>query len=294
MNYILHVAVIISIYSILAVSLNLLVGYGGLLSLAHAAFFGIGAYAVGVTTTALGWPFWEGALLGLILAFLCSFGVALPSLRIRGDYFVIATFAFQVLIYSLFKNWVEVTRGPMGLPRIAHPELFGWLIDSRGEFLLLTLSSAILCFWLCWKVGESPFGRVLRAIREDELLVASYGKSIIHFKTAIFALTSVLAAFAGVIYAGYITFIDPLSFTIHESIFILSIVIIGGAGSLWGTILATLLLIIIPEALRFIGLPTAVAGNFRQIIYGIILIAFVMFRPQGFLGEFSFRKEGQE
>ena len=291
MNYIIHIAVLVCIYSILAVSLNLVVGYGGLLSLAHAAFFGIGAYALGITTTTLGWPLWGGASLGIVLAIFCSFGVALPSLRVRGDYFVIATFAFQVLIHSLFHNWVGLTRGPMGLPHIAHPTLFGWTIDSRGEFLLFTLASAVLCFCLCWRIGQSPFGRVLRTIREDEILAASYGKSVIRFKISIFALTSVLAAIAGMVYASYITFIDPTSFTIHESIFILSIVIIGGAGNLWGSILGAIFLVIMPESLRFIGLPTAAAGNLRQVLYGLALIVFVMFRPQGFIGEFTFQKD---
>jgi branched-chain amino acid transport system permease protein len=146
--------------------------------------------------------------------------------------------------------------------------------------------------WISWMIVRSPFGRVLKAIREDEVFAQASGKNVAVYKVLVFAISAGLAAIAGVMYAHYISFIDPTSFTVMESIFIVSIVIIGGAGSLWGPVVGAVVLVTLPEILRFIGMPNAVAANLRQIIYGGLLVAFMMWRPQGFIGEFSFEKKG--
>lgn len=222
------------------------------------------------------------AILGVIIAF--------PSIRIHDDYFVIATFGFQMIVYSIFNNWVALTRGPLGVPGIPVPSLFGLAIDNHWKFLLLSAIFALLAYSLVHKLVGSPYGRVLKAIREDEVFAESLGKNVNSYKIQVFVIGGALASVAGNFYAHYITFIDPTSFTILESILVISMVIIGGAGSLRGPVLGAVVLVILPEALRFIGLPSAVAANLRQIFYGSLLVLMMLYRPQGLVGEFSLQK----
>jgi branched-chain amino acid transport system permease protein len=291
-QYVMYIVILIGIYVILSDSLNLVAGYTGLFSIAQAAFYGVGAYVAALM--ALGWhtPFLVNLPCAVVLSAVLGAVVGTPGLRIRDDYFVIATFAFQVIAFSILNNWVSFTGGPMGLPGIPQPVIFGWEVSSHWEFLILVGCFAALTVWISWMIVESPFGRVLKAIREDEVFAQAAGKNVAAYKVLIFAISAGLAAIAGVMYAHYISFIDPTSFTVMESIFIISIVIIGGAGSLWGPVVGAVVLVTLPEILRFIGLPNAVAANLRQIIYGGLLVAFMMWRPQGFIGEFSFEKKG--
>ena len=290
MEYFLHILILIGIYVILSVSLNLITGYAGLLSIAHAAFYGVGAYVAALLALKFHSPFLANIVCAVILSGLLGALVGIPSLRIRDDYFAIATFAFQVITFSVMNNWVSFTGGPMGLPGIPQPAIFGWKITTHYDFL-------IVIFVLCVKrlsAFDCPrnrsFGRVLKAVREDEIFAQAMGKNVAFYKVLIFVIGAGMASVAGVMYAYYISFIDPTSFTIMESIFIISIVIIGGAGNIWGSVLGAAVLVILPEALRFLGMPSSIAANMRQIIYGALLVIFMLFRPQGFIGEYSFRK----
>lgn len=290
MEYLLHILILIGIYVILSISLNLLVGYAGLLSIAQAAFYGVGAYIAALMALKLHSPFLINIICAVFLSGILGALVGSPSLRIRDDYFLIATFAFQVITFSILNNWVSFTGGPMGLPGIPTPVILGWQVNSNIDFLILI---SLLCFIIIsfsLRLGHSPFGRVLKSIREDEIFTQALGKNITFCKVAIFIIGAGMAAVAGVIYAYYISFIDPTSFTVMESIFIISIVIIGGAGNIWGSVLGAVLLVILPEALRFLGMPSAIAANMRQIIYGALLVLCMLYRPQGFLGEYSFDK----
>lgn len=177
----------------------------------------------------------------------------------------------------------------MGLPGIPQPVILGLDISSPVGFLILVGIFCGLTLWISHRIVRSPFGRVLKAIREDEVFAQAAGKNVAAYKMLIFVLGAGMAGMAGVIYAHYISFIDPTSFTVMESIFIISIVIIGGSGSLWGPVVGAVVLVILPELLRFIGLPSSVAANVRQIIYGGFLVAFMMWRPRGFLGEYAFQ-----
>ncbi|MCK4886923.1 MAG: branched-chain amino acid ABC transporter permease [Planctomycetes bacterium] len=291
MEYLLHILILIGIYVILAESLNLIVGYTGLLSIAHAAFYGIGAYVVALMALKLGSPFVINIICAIIISGLLGGLVGVPSLRIKDHYFIIATFAFQVIAFSILNNWVSFTGGPMGLPGIPQPVIFGWQVSSHLEFLLLVGAFAILVFWLCHRIIKSPFGRVLMAIREDEVFALAAGKNVALYKVAVFVIGSGMAAIAGALYAHYISSIEPISFTVMESIFIISIVIIGGAGSLWGPVVGAVLLVMLPEILRFVGMPSSIAANMRQILYGGLLVAFMMWRPQGLVGKYGFRLE---
>jgi branched-chain amino acid transport system permease protein len=300
MEYLLHIAILVGIYIVLAVSLDLIAGYTGMLSIAHAAFYGIGAYCAALLALRVEIPIFESLGLSFLFGLACAVIlcgivgaiVGWPGLRIRDDYFVIATFAFQVITFSVMNNWVSFTRGPMGLPGIPQPIIFGWKVTGHWEFLLLVAIFCAIVIWTSRRIVNSPYGRVLKAIREDEVFAQAAGKNVAAYKVMIFMVGASMAAIAGVMYAHYISFIDPTSFTVMESIFIISIVIIGGAGSLWGPVVGAIVLVSLPELLRFTGLPSSIAANMRQILYGGLLVAFMMWRPQGFLGLYSFKKDG--
>lgn len=290
MAYIVHILILIGIYILLAVSLNLIAGFTGLLSIAHAAFYGVGAYVAALLALKFNSPFLANITCAILLAGLLGVLIGAPSLRIQDDYFAISTFAFQIISFSIMNNWISLTGGPMGLPGIPAPSILGWRVDSHFDFLILVF---LLCFGIVgfsWRIGHSPFGRVLKSLREDEVFTQALGKNIAWFKVAIFVIGAGMASVAGVIHAYYISFIDPSSFTVMESIFIISIVIIGGAGNIWGSILGAAFLVILPEALRFTGMPSPIAANMRQIIYGALLVLCMLYRPQGFLGEYFSRK----
>lgn len=290
MEYIFHLAIIVGIFAVLAISLDLLAGQGGLVSISQTAFYGIGAYTSALLTTKLNYPFFFGILSGIGVAAILSLAISLPALRIKDDYLVVATFGFQIIVFSIFNNWVELTRGPLGIPGIPQPVILGWEVDTHPEFFILATAFAALAYFVVYRLISSPFGRVLHAIREDEGFARAHGKNTLYFKVTAFAVSAALAAMAGSLYAHYITYIDPTSFTVMESILILSMVIIGGAGSMWGPFIGALVLVTLPEALRFIGLPGTVAANLRQIIYGALLVLMMMFRPRGLVGKYGFSK----
>lgn len=288
MEYAIHILILVGIYATLAISLDLLAGQTGLLSVSHAAFYGIGAYSSALIVTIYHLPFVLSILAGMLSAFVVSFLVSLPSLRLHDDYFVIATFGFQMILFSIFNNWMDLTRGPLGIPGIPQPVIFGWHVDSHAEFFVLSSAFAILAYMVVYRLSSSPFGRVLHALREDEVFAKSLGKNTLYFKVTAFAVSAALAASAGSLYAHYITYIDPTSFTVMESILVISMVIIGGAGSTWGPLIGAVVLVILPEALRFVGMPSAIAANMRQIIYGALLVVIMVFRPRGLVGKYGF------
>jgi len=288
MSYLFHILVLINIYVVLALSLNLLMGYTGLLSLCHAAFYGIGAYIGTLLMVDVGLGFWPAMGCAILGTTLLSFVISVPSLRLKGDYFVLASLGFQVIVFAVLYNWTAVTKGPYGIPGIPRPSVGGMTIGSPGAYFLFSGVIALICTGLFYLLGASPFGRVLKAIREDELAAAAIGKNVFRFKVTAFALAAGFAAIPGVLFASYMQYINPTSFTILESVFILSIIIIGGTGNVSGPVLGAVLLVILPEALRFIGMPDAVAANMRQIIYGLALIILLRYRSQGLLGKYDF------
>lgn len=288
MEYLLHILILICIYSIVGIALNLVAGYSGLISLAHAGFYGIGAYTCALLALRFGMNFLLAIPAAIIIAALFGFLIGFPSRRIRDDLFVITTFGFQVILFQVMNNWMELTNGPLGLPGIPQPEIFGYRFTSHWDFLLLSFVFLVIVYLVAKRLVNAPFGNVLRAIREDEWFAQSLGKNVSRYKVMVFSISAGLAAIGGALYAYYITFIDPTSFTVSESIFMLSIVIIGGSGRLSGSIIGAILLVSVPELLRFLDIPNAIAANVRQILYGGLLVAFMMFRPKGIRGEFSF------
>lgn len=285
MNYAFHLLIMIEIYTILALSLNLVVGYTGLLSLSHAAFYGLGAYASTLLIMYFGLNFFPSLAFAVFITAIFSLCIAYSSLKLRGDYFAISSFAFQVIIFGILYNWVGLTRGPYGIAGIPRPGLFGFKVDTLPEFFIFTTIITGLVIYFKYSLYKSPFCTVLKAIREEEQAVISMGKNVVRFKILAFVISSGVAAIAGGLYAGYITYIDPTSFTLDESIFILAIVLIGGAGNFKGPIVGVLFMLLIPEILRFAGLPDSIAHNLRQIIYALILILLARFRPWGIAGD---------
>lgn len=288
MTYLVHVLNMISIYIILALSLNLLVGYTGVLSLSHGAFYGIGAYISSIMLVRFDMSYPLAMLLSIVGAVCISFLISLPSLWLRDDYFVLASLGFQIIVFSVLYNWVDVTQGPFGISGIPRPKMFVMVLDSAGLYLLFSVVVAAVCGVLLYLIGHSPFGRALKTIREDEIAAASLGKNVPRFKVIAFAIAAGFAAVAGTVFAGYLRYIDPTSFTLVESVFILSIVIIGGAGNIAGPLVGTVLMILLPEALRFTGIPDAIAPQLRQVIYGTLIILIMRYRPQGLLGEYRY------
>ncbi len=257
--------------------------------MAHAAFYGIGAYVAAIMAIKLNCAFGVTVLCSIIFSMFFGILIGVSTLRIKGDYFVIATFAFQVITFSILNNWVGFTGGPDGIPGIPQPVILGWRVTSSIGFLLIVGGICAIIIWGGHRIGNSPFGRVLKAIREDEIFTQSKGKSVETFKILIFTLGAGIAALAGSLYAYYVSYINPTSFTVMESIFIICIVIIGGAGSTWGPVIGALVLVTLPEILRFVGLPNSIAANLRQILYGGLLVTFMIWRPRGFLGKYAFQ-----
>lgn len=289
MNYMLHNMIIIAIYSLLALSLNLVVGFTGMLSLCHAAFYGIGAYISTLLMMELGFNFLFSLLLAVTGSIIISLIISIPSLRLKGDFFVLASLGFQTIVFVILYNWTALTRGPFGIPGIPRPVILGIKLDSLGRFFIFSSITTIICFILMFYLKTSPFGRVLKAIRDDELAAAALGKNVPMLKVAAFAIAAGFAAIAGFLFSVYIRYIDPTSFTLMESIFILSIIIIGGTGNFAGPLIGTIIMILMPEIIRMMHIPGSIVGNVRQIIYGLMLIIIMRFRPQGILGEYRFK-----
>lgn len=275
MDYLLHLGILICIYTILAQSLSLVAGYSGQISLAHAGFYGIGAYTTALLSVNYGVSVLLTLPLAMILSGLIAWVVAKVAVKTIDDYYIIITLGIQVVIFSLMNNWQELTRGPLGIPGIPSIQILGFSFDEKWTFLLLSVGFVALVWGVLHHLSSSPFGRILRALSQDEVYTKSLGKNVYNAKIVSFVISGMLASIAGVLYAHYISYIDPTSFTIDESIFILSIVIIGGMRNLKHIFRATIFLVLLPEALRFVGMPSSVAANMRQVFYGLALILVV-------------------
>ncbi len=287
MEYFIHLATLFAIFAILALSLQLVVGYTGLLSVTHAAFYGIGAYVTALLLTTAGFNFFVALLVGVLFSMLAALLIGLVLSKFRGDYYALASLGFNVIVFSIFLNWQSVTRGPLGIPGIDRPVIFGFELGENILFLLLSLAALAIIYGSAKFLADSSFGRALRGIREDEEALSVFGYHTLSYKLLIFVISAGMAAVAGALYASYITFIDPSSFTINESIFMLAIIILGGLGSLRGAVIGALVLILLPEALRFVGFPSDIAAQMRQVIYGLILVGLMLYRPQGLVGEYK-------
>lgn len=284
-SYVIHLVDLTCIYVLLTVSLNLLVGYTGLFTVTHGALYGVGAYASSLVALHLGMPLPLALAIAVLSTAMVGGLVALPSLRVSGDYLVIASLAMQVLMVDIFLNLDSITGGPQGLVGIPAPTFLGWKATTSADFLPLNLVCAAVGLVCAWLLVRAPFGRTLKTIREDEIAAASLGKSTVRSKVVICVIASGMAGAAGSLAAYYLAFVDPTSFGINVSIYVLSMVIVGGASTIRGSILGPIFIVALGESLRFLDLPNAVVGQLRQATYGLALIIFVLVRPQGIAGE---------
>jgi branched-chain amino acid transport system permease protein len=280
-----HLAVIITIYGILAISLNLMVGAAGLFNLGYAAFFGIGAYTSAILAMA-GLPWLVSALAGILLAGAVAFVIGIPTLRLVGDYLAVVTMGLGEIARAVFKNWIPVTRGPMGLPGIPHAAVFGFVFDTPEKFLALGVVCVAFTFVVGQRILYSPFGRVLKGIREDETAVQALGKDSYRFKMVILVIGSGFAGLAGSLFAHYITYIDPTSFVMWLTFFILLIIMLGGLGNNVGALVATAVFVVVREGLRFVSLPEGLnPAALQELMFGVLLIITTIFLPRGLIPE---------
>ena len=270
-QYVYRIAVVSVLYAILAMSLNLIAGVAGQISLGHIAFYGIGAYTSALLCVNFGVSVWVGILAAFVVSMLFGLLIAIPTLNLSGGYLAILTMSFAEIIRLILLNWTSVTRGPMGILNIPKPSLFGYTIKSSGAFLYLVLTVAIIVYIGLHNLIHSRFGRNLQALRDDEISSESMGINVYRYKVIAFVISTGIAGVAGALFASYMEFIDPSSFISDESTVILSMVVLGGMGNMNGSIIAAALLTILPEALRSFS-------DYRMLVYGVVLVAMMLLK----------------
>jgi branched-chain amino acid transport system permease protein len=279
-DYMLHLGILVCLYIILTSSLNLIIGYSGQFAVAHASFYGVGAYGAVLLVTRLGLHYWLAWLLAVLLAGLCALIIGVSTLRLKGAYLAICTFAFSELFRLTLDNWTTLTNGANGIivrfvpTGLGLPGRSTWSFDTRYRYYYLFWALAAATVWLVWRLVTSDTGRVLKAIRQDETLALTLGFPTMRYKLFAFVAGSMLAAMAGATYAPYISFIAPDLFDINETVYIMMIMMIGGIRTIAGPIWGSILLVSLPQIL---GIEPFV----RMIVYGLILIVIMIRLPGG-------------
>jgi branched-chain amino acid transport system permease protein len=274
--YHLHVVIMAGIFTILALSLNLLLGYTGQLSLGHAAFFGIGAYTSALLALRLQWPFWVGLPAGAALAGLAGWAIGRLALRVRGAYFVLVTISFAGVISLVSVNWMELTNGPLGLPGVPAPELAGFVFRTKSTYYYLVLAAAAGAYLLCRRLVHSRLGRAFLALRENEPLAESVGVDPTRTLVLAAVVSAAMAGVAGSLYAHYTRFVSPEVFLFSYTVTMVIMVVAGGKGTLAGPVVGAVLFTVLPEALR-----EAMAWQWQMLAYGVVLVLLVFFLPRG-------------
>ena len=276
-QYVLHVAVLCGVYVVLTLSLNLVTGFCGQFSLGHAGFYGIGAYTAALLAVHHRSPFVVNLAAAAVLAGAIGFLIGLPTLRLGGIYLAMATLGFGEIIYLVLLNWLALTRGPLGIPAIPGPALFGLDLGTPARQYYVVLALVVLTALVVSRLVNSRFGEAIQAIREDELAAEAMGVPTTALKVLTFTISAAIAGVAGAFFAHYTSFISPSSFTLVESILVLSLLVFGGMGSIEGSIAGAVVLTVAPEVFRFLA-------EYRLVIYGGLLLGLIVFRPQGLLG----------
>lgn len=277
-QYIMNLVIKIAVYAMFALGLNILVGYVGLVSLGHAGFVAIGAYACSLFVIRMGMNFWLALLLSALLAAVFGVLLGLPTLRLAGSYLSVVTLGFGEIVRTVVMNWRSVTNGTLGVKPIPKPTFFGnSLTLANGGLYYAMLFLLALATVFCLFLAKSKTGRAFQAIKTDETAAIMMGINVTYYKVLAFVLSGVICAVAGGYYATTMGYIDPNSFTFDTSTTILSIVILGGMGTIRGAFLGSLILTAFPEISR-------VLMDYRFVMYGVILVVMMRFRPQGLLG----------
>lgn len=276
MEYVISLLVLIGLYVVLSSSFNLIIGFGGLVSIAHPIFFALGAYTVGTLSLQFDLNPVVAVAAGGMVALLASFMLSLPSLRISGDYLLITSIGFQLGLIEIIKNldFLGGASGMSGIPNIVQ--------EHRSiAFAAVSLVLAVAVVLFIRALLRGPYGRAIQAMRDDELAFSALGRNAMNIKMTIFALGSGIAGVAGGIYAYYYQYITPDQFQILQSAMILTMVVVGGMGSVYGPVVGAILLITLPEAITFLNLPSEIMGPLQGVIFTLLVIVFLFVRPQG-------------
>jgi branched-chain amino acid transport system permease protein len=274
--YHLHIAIMAGIFGVLALSLNLLLGFTGQLSLGHAAFFGIGAYTSALLTLRLEWSFWPALVAAVALAAGAGWLIGRLALKLRGAYFVLVTISFAGVISLVSVNWIELTNGPLGLPGVPAPELWGWSLRSKSAYYYLVLVALALSFLVCARLVRSRIGRAFVALRENEALAESIGVDVTHYLVLAAVVSAAMAGLGGSLYAHYTRFVSPEVFLFTYTVTMVIMVVAGGKGTLAGPLVGAVLFTTLPEALR-----EATSWQWQMLAYGALLVLLVFFMPRG-------------
>lgn len=276
-DYYIDILIMSGIYILLALGLNIIVGFTGLLNLGFAAFYAIGAYTYAILNTKIGLGFWASLPISAFFAAIAGLLLAVPALRLRGDYLAIVTLGFGEIIRLVLNNWDSFTNGPNGITGIARPSLMGFAFAQLEYYYYIIFVIVIFAVIVIRRVESSRIGRAWIAIRENEIAALSMGINITKYKLYAFIFGTFWAGVAGMLFSAKMQFVSPESFTFMESILILSMIILGGLGNTYGAIIGAFILVLLPEILREVQL-------YRMLISGIGLVLLMIFRPQGILG----------
>lgn len=273
-GYLLNVLVFVGINTMLAVALNLLLGFAGQISLGQAAFYGLGAYLSGVLTATHGWNPWAAMGMAALAVGLLAFAIGFPILKLKGHYLAMATLGFGIIVYIVFNEYVDITGGPSGFSGIPGMKLGPLSFDSDFKSYYLIWGMALLVMLLAVNLTQSRIGRALRAIHDSEVAARVLGVNARLLKVQVFTCSAVISCIAGSLYAHTVSFISPSTFGFHFSVELLTMVIIGGLGSIYGSCLGAALITLLPEFLRTFQ-------DYDIVVYGSLLILMTMFMPGG-------------
>jgi len=276
-EYFMHILITIGLYIILTLSLNLITGYAGQFSMGHAAFYGIGAYIAALAMLNAGLSFWLAMVISAFLTAFFGLVLGLPALRLQGDYLGIVTLGFGEIVRLVFVNWVDVTRGPMGLPGIPAPQIGLYEFTGKVPYYYLIIILVLFTIFVMRRLTNSRFGLGLITVREDEIAASAIGINTTRIKLTAFTIGAFFAGITGAFFASYISFISPDSFMFIDSVTILAMVVLGGMGSILGSLIGAVILVVVPEFLRFLA-------DYRMILYGLMMVIMMIYKPEGFWG----------
>jgi len=274
--YLLRIVIMVGIYMILASSLNLIIGFTGMFSLGHGAFYGIGAYVSALLSRNFGLSFWITMLIAAVVAGCFGALIGLATLRLRAIFLAFTTLGFGEITRIIILNWISVTRGPMGVPGIPIPTLFGMTFKPIAYYYLIVVL-VLLTILIIYRLYHSRVGRAFLAIREDELATKNMGINVFAFKTLAFTTACAIAGVAGAYYAHFARYISADQFGSNESFMILTMVALGGTGSITGPLIGAFILVLLPETFRFLA-------QYRMVLYGLILMSVIVLKPGGIVG----------
>lgn len=282
-DFIIANLIIIAIYSIVVLCINLIMGYIGYQQLGGAGFYGVGAYTFAILTLQ-GIPFFICLLAGGFTAGLSGLLLGLPTLRLKSHYIAITSLGFLYIVYSLIINLNDLTRGPLGIPGIPRPTIFGYTFNDNFSLLLLILPITFVIWLIIYRLVNSPFGKILETIRENDLAAKTLGKNTYAYKLQTYIISAFFTGIAGGLGASFFNFIGPNDFFVNPSIFFITCVMLGGAGSFWGSIVGTSALWSLFLFVKFLPIPPNAVGPAKWMSYSLILILIMIFRPRGIMG----------